>query len=151
MAAGAIGSATYQFVTNVESGRGLLEGVSQAAASGARDGAAAVVGAAVAGRFFGAIGRVASGADGAASSVVPWRLGAFKSTAKWESQMKQRGWTTTQVTEAVARGEQFTAENLVNRGNGATRYVHPSTGRSVVLDNRTREVIHVGGDGFKYE
>ena len=36
----------------------------------------------------------------------------------------------------------------MNPGNSATRYVHPETGRSVVLDDVTREVIHVGGEGF---
>jgi hypothetical protein len=29
-------------------------------------------------------------------------------------------------------------------------YLHPETGRSVVVDDVTREVIHVGGDAFKY-
>jgi hypothetical protein len=38
----------------------------------------------------------------------------------------------------------------VNKGNAATRYVHPETGRSVVVDDETREVIHVGGAAFKY-
>ncbi len=79
-----------------------------------------------------------------------WKLGGFKSAAKWESQMAKRGWTLQQIDEAVASGERFSAENLVNKGNTATRYVHPETGRSVVLDDVTNEVIHVGGDGFKY-
>jgi hypothetical protein len=79
-----------------------------------------------------------------------WKLGGFKSAAKWESQMAKRGWTPQQITEAMKKGEKFGAENLVNRGNAATRYVHPETGRSVVVDNVTKEVIHVGGDAFKY-
>jgi hypothetical protein len=64
--------------------------------------------------------------------------------------MSSRGWTSDQITEAIASGDQFPATNLVNPGNPATRYVHPTTGRSVVVDNATAEVIHVGGDGFKY-
>jgi len=32
--------------------------------------------------------------------------------------------------------------------HGATRFVNPTTGRSVVVDNVTSEVIHVGADGF---
>jgi hypothetical protein len=35
-------------------------------------------------------------------------------------------------------------------GNPATPYVHPKTGQSVVLDDVTGEVIHVGGPGFTY-
>ena len=64
--------------------------------------------------------------------------------------MQRRGWTPEQITEAIQGGERHSAQNLVNNGNPATRYVHPTTGRSVVLDNATNEVIHVGGDGFKY-
>lgn len=55
-----------------------------------------------------------------------------------------------QITEAIAKGQQFPATNLVNKANPATRYVNPTTGRSVVMDNVTKEVIHVGGDGFLY-
>jgi len=64
--------------------------------------------------------------------------------------MVQRGWTPDQVTEAIQNGQRFAAANKVNPGNAATRYVHPTTGRSVVVDNVTMEVIHVGGDGFLY-
>ncbi|MEZ4287766.1 MAG: RHS repeat-associated core domain-containing protein [Polyangiales bacterium] len=79
-----------------------------------------------------------------------FELGTFKSAAKWERQMAQRGWTREQIGEAVQKGERFAAENLVNKGNSATRYVHPETGRSVVIDNATGEVIHLGGNGFRY-
>jgi hypothetical protein len=79
-----------------------------------------------------------------------WKFGTFKPLAKWGSQMAKRGWTPQQITEAIQSGEKFTAENLVNKGNTATRYVHPQTGRSVVIDNITKEIIHVGGNDFKY-
>jgi len=55
-----------------------------------------------------------------------------------------------QIDEAIASGKQFPAPNNVNPANGATRFVHPTTGRSVVIDNVTKELLHVGGDGFKY-
>ncbi|MGC3998591.1 MAG: hypothetical protein QM767_14465 [Anaeromyxobacter sp.] len=64
--------------------------------------------------------------------------------------MTKRGWTPEQIGEAMRSGQAFAAENLVNPGNAATRYVHPQTLRSVVVDNVTKEVIHAGGDGFKY-
>jgi hypothetical protein len=64
--------------------------------------------------------------------------------------MAERGWTSEAISDAIEKGESFAAENLVNKGNEARRFVHPATGRSVVLDMQTREVIHVGGDGFKY-
>jgi hypothetical protein len=63
--------------------------------------------------------------------------------------MAARGWTEAQVREAIDGGARFDA---VNRETGApaSRYVHPNTGRSVVIDDATGEVIHVGGDGFIY-
>jgi hypothetical protein len=64
--------------------------------------------------------------------------------------MLQRGWTPDQITEAIQNGQRFPAANNVNTSNPATRYVHPTTGRSVVVDDVTAEVIHVGGDGFVY-
>ncbi|WP_294043199.1 colicin E5-related ribonuclease, partial [Thiolapillus sp.] len=79
-----------------------------------------------------------------------WILGKGKSATKWANQMKKRGWTNQQITEALQGGKRFPAENLVNKGNSATRYVHPKMGRSVVIDDVTKEIIHVGGDGFKY-
>jgi hypothetical protein len=63
--------------------------------------------------------------------------------------MARRGWTPEQVDEAVASGRQVRAANKAN-GNPATRYIHPTTGQSVVFDDVTGEVIHVGGSGFKY-
>jgi len=81
---------------------------------------------------------------------IKWTLGTFKSDEKWASQLKQRGWTSDLITEALDKGKKFPAENLVNPGNPATRYVHPTTGKSIVLDNVTHEIIHVGGPGFIY-
>ena len=79
-----------------------------------------------------------------------WKLGANHSDQQWQNKMRQRGWTADQITEAIQDGQKFPAVNLVNSGNAATRYVHPTTGRSVVVDDVTEEVIHVGGDGFVY-
>lgn len=53
-----------------------------------------------------------------------------------------------QITEAISKGKQYKAVNMVNKSNGATRYVHPVTGRSVVVDDVTKELLQVGGDGF---
>jgi filamentous hemagglutinin len=87
---------------------------------------------------------------GTASGVTNWTLGEGKSSAKWAGQMERRGWTPKQIDEALISGQKFPAQNNLNPANGATRYVHPETGRSVVIDNKTGQVIHVGGDGFKY-
>ena len=84
------------------------------------------------------------------SGTPTWTLGGNHSAQQWQNKMRQRGWTPDQITEAIQQGQKFPAVNLVNSGNAATRFVHPTTGRSVVVDDVTREVIHVGGDGFVY-
>jgi RHS repeat-associated protein len=80
----------------------------------------------------------------------PPRMGSNHSPQQWANDMAQRGWTPAQISEAIASGQQVPAVNNIRPGNGATRYIHPRTGRSVVVDNVTGEVIHVGGDGFLY-
>jgi hypothetical protein len=72
-----------------------------------------------------------------------------KAPEKLARQMTARGWTDEAVRRAVAVGDAHPAINRETNGP-ATRYVHPETGRSVVLDDATGEVIHVGGDGFIY-
>jgi hypothetical protein len=84
------------------------------------------------------------------SSQPSWKFGSNHTAQEWQQKMSQRGWTPDQITEAILNGQQFAAVNNVNPGNASTRYVHPMTGRSVVVDNVTKEVIHVGGDGFLY-
>ncbi len=72
-----------------------------------------------------------------------------KPPEKLRRQMSQRGWTSEQIAEALRHGRRVAAVNL-ETGGSATRYVHPTTQRSVVVDDATGEVIHVGGDGFVY-
>jgi hypothetical protein len=79
-----------------------------------------------------------------------WTFGSFKGQQKWTRQMEKRGWTIEQINEAILNGQQFQAVNNINPSNPATRFVHPVTGRSVVIDDVTHEVLHVGGDGFVY-
>jgi RHS repeat-associated protein len=64
-------------------------------------------------------------------------------------QMEGRGWTQEQIQEAYGSGQRVNAINKAN-GNPATRYINPSTGQSVVVDDVTGKVIHVGGPGFLY-
>ncbi len=79
-----------------------------------------------------------------------WNYGDHKSQTKWENQMSQRGWTEQQINEALSGGKAYPATNNINPNNGATRYIHPATGRSVVIDNTSGRILHVGGDGFVY-
>jgi hypothetical protein len=64
--------------------------------------------------------------------------------------MTKRGWSTDEIRDAFENGESYPATDLTNGGTAATRYVNPTTGKSVVINNTTGGVIHVGGPGFKY-
>lgn len=72
-----------------------------------------------------------------------------KSPQRLTRQMAARGWTPEQIDEARERGERHPAVNH-ETGRAATRYIHPETGRSVVIEDVSGDVIHVGGDGFIY-
>jgi Colicin E5 ribonuclease domain len=78
------------------------------------------------------------------------KLGAHKSAEKWQNQLRRRGWTLEQINEAIATGKRYPAPNYVNQGNTATRYVSPRTGQSVVVDDQTGEILHVGAAEYKY-
>jgi RHS repeat-associated protein len=79
-----------------------------------------------------------------------WKMPTQKGAPKMQRQMQQRGWTPQDITDAMEKGQKFPAPNNVNPANAATRYVNPTTGQSVVVDDITGEVLHVGGPGFKY-
>lgn len=63
--------------------------------------------------------------------------------------MTRRGWTAQEIEDAVERGQSYPAENRVNPGHGATRHVNSETGRYVVIDDTTGQVIQLSGDKFK--
>ncbi len=92
-----------------------------------------------------------SGGEGTnTSNGQKWTLGKHKSAQKWANQMAKRGWTPQQIDQAVKHGQRFPAVNDINPDNPATRYVNPTTGRSVVMDNVTHEILQVGRDDFNY-
>jgi hypothetical protein len=61
--------------------------------------------------------------------------------------MRRRGWTEQQIREALK------TRGIPSRGklHPATRYVHPETGKSVMVDDVTGEIFHVGGTEFDYD
>jgi hypothetical protein len=71
----------------------------------------------------------------------------FSKEEKIRKQMVKRGWTEEQIVEAMITN----GIPAQGKRGPATRYVHPVTGKSVVIDNATGEIFHVGGEGFKYE
>jgi len=78
-----------------------------------------------------------------------WRLGEFKSAQRWANQIAKRGWTPEQITDMIAKGERSSAPNKVHPGNQAIRYQDARTGRFVVRDEVTKEILQISGSRFK--
>ena len=76
--------------------------------------------------------------------------GGNKSRAKLLRQMEARGWSNDDIWTAYKKGEQVAAKNFTN-GNPATRYIHPETGKSVIIDDITGQIVEVGGRGFAFD
>ncbi|MFO0508674.1 MAG: RHS repeat-associated core domain-containing protein, partial [bacterium] len=62
-------------------------------------------------------------------------------------QMAARGWTAQEIVETVQSGKAY---NVINKATGgpATEYVNSATGKFVVVDNTTKQVLQVSGPGF---
>ena len=68
------------------------------------------------------------------------------------AQMLTRGWTKQAVVDTIKEAQQAgTTYSAVNKATGgaATEYVSQSTGRFVVIDNTTKQIIQVSGPGFR--
>jgi RHS repeat-associated protein len=102
---------------------------------------------AVAGRVIGAgiEALLAARAAGAAAAAVD----VASLSNKIVRQMASRGWTGPQeILETVQNGEAYSVVNKAT-GGAATEYVNPATGKFVVVDNATKQVIQVSGPGFR--
>lgn len=80
-----------------------------------------------------------------------WSLGHHKSATRWANQIKNRHWTPEEITATLANGKRFPAPNMVRPANGATRYQNFRTGRFVVRDDVTGEILQISGDPKKFE
>ena len=71
----------------------------------------------------------------------------FSNEAKLRQQMRKRGWTEQEIREALA------TPGIPAKGkhHPATRHVHPVTGKSVIVDDVTGDIFHVGGEGYAYD
>ena len=68
-------------------------------------------------------------------------------TRKVAQKMRKRGWTEKEIQETLENKPGIPA---MGKNGPATRYVNPTTGKSIVVDNATGEVFHVGGEGYTY-
>jgi len=64
--------------------------------------------------------------------------------------MSKRGWALNEIQEAYDEGVSYPEVDFTDGGTPATRFVHPTTGKSVTINNATGGVIHVGDTNFRY-
>jgi membrane carboxypeptidase/penicillin-binding protein len=62
-------------------------------------------------------------------------------------QMNSRGWTKQEILDTVREGDAYPVTNKAT-GGPATEYVSRSTGKFVVIDNNTGQVIQVSKAGY---
>ena len=62
----------------------------------------------------------------------------------------KRGWTPIEIRQAYDMGAAIPAVGMTANSTAATRFVHPVTGKSVIINNTSGRVIHVGGEDFQY-
>jgi predicted RNA binding protein YcfA (HicA-like mRNA interferase family) len=62
-------------------------------------------------------------------------------------QMKKRGWTEADIERTLSTK----GISTIGKKGTATRYVDPKTGKSLVVDDTTGEIFHVGKVGYKYD
>ncbi|NDF12290.1 MAG: hypothetical protein EB060_05715 [Proteobacteria bacterium] len=80
----------------------------------------------------------------ALAAATEWAFGSHKSPAKWANQMRKRGWTKEEITETIAKGKKFPAKNITVKPNRkAIRFQDPETGKFVVVDKKTGELLQV--------
>lgn len=71
----------------------------------------------------------------------------FSNEPKLREQMQKRGWTDEMIRVAM-RTPGITA---TGKKGPAIRYVHPASGKSVIVDAATGEIFHVGDEGYRYD
>jgi hypothetical protein len=71
----------------------------------------------------------------------------FNNEPKLRRQMQKRRWTEQEIREALATP----AIPTRGRKGPALRFVHPVTGKSVIMDATSLEIFHVGAEGYHYD
>ena len=78
-----------------------------------------------------------------------WKFGRHKQAEKWARRIEKWDWTPERITDLIKNGERYRVENRVNRGNAAIQYSDPKTGRFVVRDEVTREILQISRPDYK--
>jgi len=92
------------------------------------------------------IGRILAGIGNTFKAAFQY-AGLAPYSSKIVTQMGKGGWTEKKVFNALKTN----GIEATGKINSATRYVNPSTGKSIIIDNMTKELFHAGRKSdFKY-
>lgn len=80
-----------------------------------------------------------------------WVLGKHKSALKWKNRVEAGKWTAKEITDTIRYGERSKAVNKVNKGNRAVQYTDRETGKYVVRDEVTKEILQVSRPGYLFK
>jgi len=80
--------------------------------------------------------------------VANWTFGSHKSPKRWATQIEKRNWTPQEITQTIKYGRKYPAPNHVKPENRAVRYLNSKTGKYVVRDEVTKEILQISGDDF---
>ncbi len=78
-----------------------------------------------------------------------WKFGTHKKEKYWAKYLTKRNWTPEEIDETLAHGKRYRAPNKVNKQNTATRYENKRTGKYLVIDDKTKEILHLGKADYK--
>ena len=66
--------------------------------------------------------------------------------------MTKRGWTTDDIQKTLSEGQwtEHIGDNWLNPGNSMSIITNTDTGKSLIIDDVTKEIIQLGDIGFKF-
>jgi hypothetical protein len=70
----------------------------------------------------------------------------------WSNYMNKRGWNFDDIQQTLLKGKwnPHSGTNYINYGNSMSIVTNPKTGKSLIIDNITKEIIHLGEKGYVY-
>ena len=70
----------------------------------------------------------------------------------WGKYMGNKGWTPDEIQQTLIKGKwkPHLGTNHMNPGNPMRLVTNPYTGKSLIIDNVTREIIQLGRKGYRY-
>ncbi|MCP3659254.1 MAG: hypothetical protein GY830_02630 [Bacteroidetes bacterium] len=70
----------------------------------------------------------------------------------WKNYLKKRNWNFDDIQKTLLEGEwqSHHGTNWLNKGNSMSLITNPTSGKSIIIDNITKEIIYLGNAGHKF-